>query len=62
MIDQKKERRSFHRIFFSMKDGITATFAFSDVQKWLLTARIINLSEGGLGLALNKKEYGRGII
>jgi c-di-GMP-binding flagellar brake protein YcgR len=59
MIDQKKERRRFHRLFFTMEDGIIATFAFSDLQKGLLTAHIINLSEGGLGLALSKHEEQR---
>jgi c-di-GMP-binding flagellar brake protein YcgR len=59
MIYEGKERRRYHRIFFSREDGISATFAFSDPQKGLLTAQIINLSEGGLGLALSKNEKKR---
>jgi hypothetical protein len=59
MIDPKKDRRRFHRLIFTMEDDITATFAFSDLQKGLLTAHIINLSEGGLGLALSKHEVER---
>lgn len=54
MGDKIKERRKFQRIFFSIEDGIQGTFAFSDRQKGSLTATIINLSEGGLGLALSK--------
>jgi c-di-GMP-binding flagellar brake protein YcgR len=54
MGDETKERRKFQRIFFSIEDGIHGTFAFSDRQKGSLTATIINLSEGGLGLALSK--------
>jgi hypothetical protein len=54
MVDEKKERRRSQRIFFSIEDGIKGVFAFSDHQKGLLTANIINIGEGGLGLALNK--------
>jgi hypothetical protein len=54
MVDEKKERRRHQRIFFSIEDGIKGVFAFSDHQKGLLTANIINIGEGGLGLALNK--------
>ena len=54
MVDEKKERRRYQRIFFSIEDGIKGIFAFSDYQKGLLTANIINISENGLGLALSK--------
>ena len=56
MVDVKKERRSFQRIFFSIEDGIKSKFIISSLQTELdlLTANVINLSEGGLALALSK--------
>jgi hypothetical protein len=54
MVDEKKERRRFQRIFFSIEDGIKGILAFLDLQKGLLVAHIINISEGGLGLAVSK--------
>ena len=54
MFDEKQERRRHQRIFFSIEDGIKGIFAFSDHQRGILTASIINISEGGLGLALSK--------
>lgn len=54
MFDATQERRKYQRIFFSIEDGIKGIFAFTDHHKGLLTASIINISEGGLGLALSK--------
>jgi c-di-GMP-binding flagellar brake protein YcgR len=59
MVDEKKEKRRYQRIFFSIEDSIKGSFAFSDHQKGLLTANIINISEGGLGLALSKDKKDR---
>jgi len=59
MFDEKQERRRHQRIFFSIEDGIKGIFAFSDHQRGLLTASIINISEGGLGLALSKDKKDR---
>ena len=59
MVNEKKERRRYQRIFFSMEDGVKGIFAFPDHQKGLLTANIINISEGGLGLALNRDKRDR---
>jgi c-di-GMP-binding flagellar brake protein YcgR len=59
MVDEKKEKRRYQRIFFSIEDSIKGIFAFSNHQKGLLTANIINISEGGLGLALNKDKKDR---
>jgi hypothetical protein len=56
VVEAEREKRRFQRIFFSREDGIQGTFTFSDLHKGILTAHIINLSEGGLGLVLNKKE------
>jgi hypothetical protein len=42
-----------------MEDGVKGLFAFSDHQKGLLTVNIINISEGGLGLALSKDKKDR---
>ena len=54
MVDEIQEKRGFQRIFFSIEDGIKGIFVFPDHQRGLLTANIINISEGGLGLALSK--------
>ena len=59
MSDEQQERRRHQRIFFSIEDGIKGIFVFSDHQRGLLTASIINISEGGLGLALNKDKKDR---
>ncbi len=56
MVDKEKQRRRFQRIFFSLEDRIKGTFVFSDLQKGILTAYIINVSEGGVGLVLSKDE------
>jgi c-di-GMP-binding flagellar brake protein YcgR len=56
MVQDEKERRRFHRVFFTLEEGIKGTLAFSDLQQGLLTVHIINLSEGGLGLVLGKAE------
>jgi c-di-GMP-binding flagellar brake protein YcgR len=67
MVEAEKERRRFQRIFFSLEDGIQGTFTFSDLHKGIFTAYILNLSEGGVGFVLNKKEdkkieKGNGVI
>jgi hypothetical protein len=59
MAEEEKERRRFQRIFFSLEDKVQGTFAFSGFQKGILTAHIINLGEGGLGLVLSKDEKKR---
>jgi hypothetical protein len=59
MVDTERERRRFQRIFFSVDDGIEGTFTFPDLQKGILTAHIINVNEGGLGLALSKDKKAR---
>jgi hypothetical protein len=55
MIEATEEKRKFHRIFFSLVDGIAATFTFANLVKGTVTAYIINLSEGGLGLVIPKE-------
>ena len=59
MADETNEKRSFQRIFFSIEDGIKGIIAFSDPQRGLLVAHIINIGEGGLGLAVSKDKKGR---
>jgi hypothetical protein len=54
MVDEANERRRFQRIFFSIEDGVKGILAFSDHQRGLLVAHIINIGEGGLGLAVSK--------
>ena len=54
MADETNERRSFRRVFFSIEDGIKGIVAFLDHQRSLLVAHIINIGEGGLGLAVSK--------
>jgi len=59
MVEETIERRKSQRCFFSIEDGVKGIFAFLDLQKGLLVAHIINISEGGLGLALNKDKKNR---
>ncbi len=54
MVDEEKEKRRFQRIFFSIEDGIKGIIAFLNHQRGLLVAHIINIGEGGLGLAVGK--------
>ena len=54
MADETNERRRFQRIFFSIEDGIKGIIAFLDYQRGLLVAHIINIGEGGFGLAVSK--------
>ncbi len=54
MVDETNERRRFQRIFFSIEDGVKGILAFSDHQRGLLVTHIINIGEGGLGLAVGK--------
>jgi hypothetical protein len=59
MVDETNERRRFQRIFFSIEDGAKGILAFSDHQRGLLVAHIINIGEGGLGLAISKDKKGK---
>lgn len=59
MVEEQQERRKYQRTFFSIEEGIKGIFAFSDHQRGILTASIINISEGGLGLALSKDKKDR---
>jgi c-di-GMP-binding flagellar brake protein YcgR len=54
MADETNERRRSQRIFFSIEDGIKGIVAFLDPQRGLLVAHIINVGEGGIGLAVGK--------
>jgi c-di-GMP-binding flagellar brake protein YcgR len=58
MVDEKREKRRLERIFFAIEDGVTGTFIFSDLQTELdlLTANIVNLSEGGVAITLLKDD------
>ncbi len=53
---EQSERRQFKRIFFSMKDGPSAVFNFSGKYRKTITATIMDLSIGGLGLSIKKDE------
>ncbi len=59
MVDEEKEKRRFQRIFFSIEDGIKGIIAFLNHQRGLLVAHIINIGEGGLGLAVGKDKKDR---
>jgi hypothetical protein len=59
MGEENKERRRFQRIFFSIEDGVKGILAFSDHQRGLLVAHIINIGDGGLGLAVSKDKKGK---
>jgi hypothetical protein len=56
MVEAAEEKRRFHRIFFSLTDGVAGTFTFVNLIKGTLTAYIINLSEGGVGLVHPKEK------
>ena len=56
MVEAAEEKRKFHRIFFSLVDGVAGTFTFANLLKGTVTAYIINLSEGGVGLVLPKEK------
>jgi hypothetical protein len=56
MAEAAEDQRKFSRIFFSLADGITGTFTFGNLFKGTVTAYIINLSEGGVGLVLPKEK------
>jgi hypothetical protein len=68
MVEATEEKRKFHRIFFSLVDGIVGTFTFANLLKGTVTAYIINLSEGGVGLVIPKEkaekkiEKGEGLV
>jgi hypothetical protein len=59
MVDETNEKRRSQRIFFSIEDGVKGILAFSDHQRGLLVAHIINFGEGGLGLAVSKDKKGK---
>ena len=59
MVDETNEKRRFQRIFFSIEDGVKGILAFSDHQRGLLVAHIINIGDGGLGLAVSKDKKGK---
>lgn len=54
--NMQEERRVSSRIFFSMKDGPTALFTLPGLNDETITATIMDLSAGGLGLSLRKEE------
>lgn len=55
MTENYPEDRKFKRIYFSAKDAIVGQFTPSVMDKDTMSALILNLSAGGMGLALNKK-------
>ncbi|MDM8524731.1 PilZ domain-containing protein [Desulfococcaceae bacterium HSG8] len=48
------ERRRYRRIFFSMEDGPTALFTHVRFSEEAVTATIMDMSIGGLGMTLKK--------
>jgi hypothetical protein len=59
VVDEKKDRRRSQRIFYSIEDGIKGIIAFPGQQSGILAAHIINIGEGGLGLAVSKDKRGK---
>lgn len=51
-----EERRKNKRIFFSLEDGAKGIIAFPDPRRGVLVAHIVNISEGGMGLAMNRED------
>jgi len=56
-----KANRLYPRIFFSAEDGIVASFSppGNENEQERLVARVMDVSEGGMGLTFNKKENGK---
>ncbi len=52
----QEERRLNNRIFFSMKDGPVALFSLPGLNDETISATIMDLSAGGLGLSFRKEE------
>ncbi len=52
----RKERRRFRRIFFAFEDGITSILAPPGLNENPFTASVMNLGEGGVGLAISRDE------
>jgi c-di-GMP-binding flagellar brake protein YcgR len=50
MNTSNNERRRFKRVLFSIEEGIEGNFTPSGLKSEVITASILNLSEGGLGL------------
>jgi len=48
------ERRQYKRMFFSIEEGPLGVFALPDMDTGVLTAIIMDLSMGGLGLSIRK--------
>jgi len=56
MISSGVEKRRFSRVFFSIKDEVLGLFTHSDSEKEMITANIVNLSEGGLHFVLGRNK------
>ncbi|MCP4346645.1 MAG: PilZ domain-containing protein [Desulfobacterales bacterium] len=54
--NMQEERRLSNRIFFSMKDGPVALFTLPEHNDETISATIMDLSAGGLGLSFRKEE------
>lgn len=50
------ERRQYNRMFFSKQDGPVAYFTLPESQEQTISAIVMDLSLGGLGLSIRKNE------
>ena len=50
------ERRQYNRMFFSKQDGPVASFTLPDPHEKTISAIVMDLSLGGLGLSIRKNE------
>ncbi len=53
---ENSDRRRFPRAIFSVEDGITGVLSIPGIHEKALSARILNLSEGGLQFSLDEKD------
>ena len=59
MVSAEHERRRYRRYIFSTSDDNTGVFSLlNQDSQYAFTARILNISEGGIGLAM-PKSYNR---
>jgi c-di-GMP-binding flagellar brake protein YcgR len=58
MTFKKAERRKHQRVFFTLKQGKTATLTKTENSHEPISATLLNLSEDGMALALERKHIG----
>lgn len=50
------ERRKYKRLFFSIENLVDCIFTFSEQQKTIMKAKVLNLSAGGVCISIERKK------